>query len=254
MDEEPVEILAGMAERGEVDPWNIDIVDVTDRFLAELDRRKELDLRVSGRTLFYAACLLRLKSDYLDGWEDDEDEESFADDEDESFEDLGFDFESAGDLEPMDRLEREIQRRLGRKSLRKRPPVTLYELIKQLKTAEKEQRRKQRRRASVPREPDLDLNAGDVVAVAHDEGYQNAVLVVMEEFRRAAQTGDTLTLGDLSGKMGRTRREVYIPLLFLILEGKLALWQNEFFGEIYVGDRIPESGVDEDSHDASLAR
>ncbi|WP_292365971.1 MULTISPECIES: segregation/condensation protein A [unclassified Methanoculleus] len=246
MDEEPVEILAGMAERGEVDPWNIDIVDVTDRFLAELDRRKELDLRVSGRTLFYAACLLRLKSDYLDGWDGEEDEELFADDEDEPFADLGFDFESAGDLEPMGRLEREIQRRLGRKSLRKRPPVTLYELIKQLKTAEKEQRRKQRRRVSVPREPDLDLNAGDVVAVAHDEGYQNAVSVVMEEFRRAARNGDILTLGDLSGTMGRTRREVYIPLLFLMLEGKLALWQDEFFGEIYVGDRIPESGVEED--------
>lgn len=245
MDEEPVEILAGMAERGEVDPWNIDIVDVTDRFLAELDRRKELDLRVSGRTLFYAACLLRLKSDYLDGWDGEEDEELFADDEDEPFADLGFDFESAGDLEPMGRLEREIQRRLGRRSLRKRPPVTLYELIKQLKTAEKEQRRKQRRRVSVPREPDLDLNAGDVVAVAHDEGYQNAVSVVMEEFRRAAQNGDVLTLGDLSGTMGRTRREVYIPLLFLMLEGKLALWQDEFFGEIYVGDRIPENGAEE---------
>ncbi|WP_214041335.1 segregation/condensation protein A [Methanoculleus sp.] len=251
MDEEPVEILAGMAERGEVDPWNIDIVDVTDRFLAELDRRKELDLRVSGRTLFYAACLLRLKSDYLDGWDGDEDEEPFADDEDEPFADLGFDFESAGETEPIGRLEREIQRRLGRKSLRKRPPVTLYELIKQLKTAEKEQRRKQRRRVSVPREPDLDLNAGDVVAVAHDEGYQNAISVVMEEFRRAARNGDVLTLGDLSGTMGRTRREVYIPLLFLMLEGKLALWQDEFFGEIYVGDRIPESGVEEGPSDES---
>jgi segregation and condensation protein A len=240
MDEEPVEILAGMAERGEVDPWNIDIVDVTDRFLAELDRRKELDLRVSGRTLFYAACLLRLKSDYLDGWDGDGDEEFFADEEDESFADLGFDFESVGDIEPMDRLEREIQRRLGRKSLRKRPPVTLYELIKQLKTAEKEQRRRQRRRVPAPREPDLNLSAGDVVAVAHDEGYQKAVSVVMEEFRRATRDGDDpLTLDGLSGAMGRTRREVYIPLLFLMLEGKLALWQDEFFGEVYIGDHVP---------------
>lgn len=240
MDEEPVEILAGMAERGEVDPWNIDIVDVTDRFLAELDRRKELDLRVSGRTLFYAACLLRLKSDYLDGWGGDGDEEFFVDEEDESFADLGFDFESAGDIEPMDRLEREIQRRLGRKSLRKRPPVTLYELIKQLKTAEKEQRRRQRRRVPAPREPDLNLSAGDVVAVAHDEGYQKAVSVVMEEFRRATRDGDDpLTLDGLSGAMGRTRREVYIPLLFLMLEGKLALWQDEFFGEVYIGDHVP---------------
>jgi len=244
MDEEPVEILAGMAERGEVDPWNIDIVDVTDRFLAELDRRKELDLRVSGRTLFYAACLLRLKSDYLDGWDGDEGEESFADEEDESFADLGFDFESAGDIEPMDRLEREIQRRLGRKSLRKRPPVTLYELIKQLKTAEKEQRRKQRRRVPAPREPDLNLSAEDVVAVAHDEGYQKAVSVVMEEFRRATRDGDLLTLDGLSGAMGRTRREVYIPLLFLMLEGKLALWQDEFFGEVYIGDHVPGNGAE----------
>ncbi|KLK88146.1 chromosome segregation protein ScpA [Methanoculleus sediminis] len=249
MDEEPVEILVGMAERGEVDPWNIDIVDVTDRFLAELDRRKELDLRVSGRTLFYAACLLRLKSDYLDGWGDEEDEDSFADDEDESFEDLGFDFESAGEVEPMGRLEREIQRRLGRKNLRKRPPVTLYELIKQLKTAEKEQRRRQRKRVPVPREPDLNLSAGDVVAVAHDEGYQGAVAVVMKEFRRAAQNGDILTLGDLSDAMGRSRREVYIPLLFLMLEGELALWQDEFFGEIYVGEQIPENDPEEVGED-----
>ena len=250
MDEEPVEILAGMAERGEVDPWNIDIVDVTDRFLAELDRRKELDLRVSGRTLFYAACLLRLKSDYLGGWDGDEDEESFEDEDEESFANLGFDFESAGETEPMGRLEQEIQRRLGRKSLRKRPPVTLYELIKQLKTAEKEQRRKQRRRAPVVRESDLDLSAGDVVAVAHDEGYQQAVSIVMEEFRRAAQKGDVLTLGALSGAMGRSRREVYIPLLFLMLEGRLALWQDEFFGEIYVGERIPEGGAEENPHGA----
>lgn len=246
MDEEPVEILAGMAERGEIDPWNVDIVDVTDRFLAELDRRKELDLRVSGRTLFYAACLLRLKSEYLEGWDGEEDDEASPDDEDDAFPDIDFDFSSGDESEPIGRLEREIQRRLGRKSLRKRPPVTLYELIKQLKTAEKEQRRRQRRRAPAEREPDLDLSADDVVAVAHDEGYQKAVSAVMEEFRRASRDGDVLTLAGLSTAMGRTRREVYIPLLFLMLEGRLALWQDEFFGEVYVGDRIPEGGADED--------
>ncbi|WP_245619048.1 hypothetical protein [Methanogenium cariaci] len=53
MHEEPVEILVSMAESGgEIDPWNIDIVEVTDRFLGELERMKTLDLRISGRTLF----------------------------------------------------------------------------------------------------------------------------------------------------------------------------------------------------------
>ena len=185
---------------------------------------------------------MRLKSDYLEGWAGDEEEDLISDEDEEPLAYLDFDAEPGDGGEPMGRLEREIQRRLGRKNLRKRPPVTLYELIKQLKTAEKEQRRKQRRRITVAREPDLDLSAGDVVAVAHDEGYQKAVAVVMEEFRRAARDGDPLTLDDLSGAMGRTRREVYIPLLFLMLEGKLAIWQDEFFGEIYVGDHIPDNG------------
>lgn len=241
MDEEPVEILVGMAERGEVDPWNIDIVDVTDRFLTELDRRKELDLRISGRTLFYAACLLRLKSEYLEGWDADEEEESSMEGEDDLLTDLLFDFESGGGDEPIERLEREIQRRLRRRSLRKRPPITLYELIKDLKTAEKEHRRKQRRRRSAPPDLEPDFSTGDVVAVAHDEGYQEAVLSVMDGFRRSARGGEgILTLDELSGAMGRARHEVYIPLLFLMLEGKLALWQDEFFGEVYVGSHLLE--------------
>src|SRR5271157_2863467 len=57
--EDPVEILVGLAERGEIDPWNIDIIEVTDRFLSELERCRQLNLRISGRTLFYAATLLR---------------------------------------------------------------------------------------------------------------------------------------------------------------------------------------------------
>ncbi len=63
--EDPVEILVGLAERGEIDPWNIDIIEVTDRFLTELERRRQLNLQVSGRTLFYAATLLRMKSEHL---------------------------------------------------------------------------------------------------------------------------------------------------------------------------------------------
>lgn len=250
MDEEPVEILAGMAERGEVDPWNIDIVDVTDRFLAELERRKELDLRISGRTLFYAACLLRMKSEYFEGWDEDEgvdgdeDEISPFDDDDLACLDL----DEKG--EPIERLEQEIQRRLRRRSLRKRPPITLYELLKELKTAEKQQRRKQRKRKPVLPKPDLDLDVSDVVGVAHDEGYQKAVASVMDGYLRSVRVeGEgVVTLDDLSSAMGWECHEVYIPLLFLMLEGEIVLWQDEFFGEIYVADRAPESdsGTDDE--------
>ncbi|MCK7502883.1 MAG: segregation/condensation protein A [Desulfobacterales bacterium] len=60
-----IEILVEMAKTGKIDSWNIDIVDVTDKFLHELVELKTHNLRLTGRTLFFAAVLLRLKSDIL---------------------------------------------------------------------------------------------------------------------------------------------------------------------------------------------
>ncbi|HOW04292.1 segregation/condensation protein A, partial [Methanospirillum hungatei] len=58
MIDDPVEILVKMAERGEIDPWNVDITEVTDRFFVEMEKQEMLDLRLSARTLLYAATLL----------------------------------------------------------------------------------------------------------------------------------------------------------------------------------------------------
>src|SRR6056297_3443291 len=66
---EPVELLVQLAEDGEIEPWDIDIVTVTDKFLDRLDGA---DLRTSGRALFYASVLLRMKSDAMLADDDDE--------------------------------------------------------------------------------------------------------------------------------------------------------------------------------------
>jgi segregation and condensation protein A len=212
-----------MAERGDIDPWNIDIMEVTDHFLAELERRRELDLRVSGRTLFYAATLLRLKSEYLGGNEDEiSPEQGEVLEEEELFGEFGF-------IDPVERLEREIQRRLGRKDLRK-PPVTLYELIKLLKTAEKQQRRRQR----APNvEQDPDVIADDVVSIAHQEDYQGAAARVLASFEPDEHEKE-VALDSLCQRLGWPIPDVYIPLLFLTLEGKVGISQQDFFGELYV--------------------
>jgi segregation and condensation protein A len=226
MSEEPVEILVQMAERGEIDPWNIDIVEVTDRFLSELERRKELDLRISGRTLFYAAILLRMKSEYLDLSGNGEEEE--VPDDDEGF-DLEDDFpEGAGG--PIEQLEREIRRRLDRKNLRKRP-VTLFELILELKNAEKEQRRRQRFRSPFSMDA---IDVEGVVGIAHEEGYQEAAMAVLGQCEKTISAEGVVTLHELAALLGKRIFEVYIPLLFLMSEGKLTLWQEEFFGEVMV--------------------
>ena len=221
-----------MAERGEIDPWNIDIVEVTDRFLEELERRKELDLRVSGRTLFYAALLLRMKSEILEETETGEDDE-FADgegEEDDIFS-LDAEFDDEGNaLGPIERLEREIRRRLDRKQLRKRP-VTLFELILELKSLEKEQRRRQR--FTSPFDPGL-IEVEDVVGIAHDEGYREAAMAVLCQCENSLEEEGVMTLEELAGMMGRGVVDVYIPLLYLMFEGKVSIWQDEFFGQLFV--------------------
>ena len=230
--EDPVEILVGLAERGEIDPWNINIIEVTDRFLTELERRRQLNLQVSGRTLFYAATLLRMKSEHLSLQSDpeeagpDEDDESFGENFDLALES---EIDYQGRLGPIERLEHEIQRRLDRKNLRK-SPVTLFELIIELKNLEKEERR--RRRLSDAGD-DL-IYADDVVGIAHDEDYQESAMIRLEEYLEGIETDGEMTLAELCSKLEWGIPEVYIPLLFLALDGRCSLRQEEFFGDIFV--------------------
>ena len=233
MVEDPVEILVGLAERGEIDPWNINIIEVTDRFLSELERCRQLNLQVSGRTLFYAATLLRMKSEHL---ELSSDSDESGGDDDNGFYGENFDvaldneIDYQGRLGPIERLEQEIQRRLDRKNMRK-SPVTLFELIIELKNLEKEERR--RRRISETGD-DLLIYAEDVVGIAHDEGYQESAMTVLEGCLDCISIEDEMTLAQICENLGWGMPEVYIPLLFLAHEGRCSLRQEEFFGDVYV--------------------
>jgi segregation and condensation protein A len=240
INEEPIEILVRMAESGEIDPWNVDIVLLTDRFLGELERRRELDLRISGRTLLYASILLRMKSDALiervpDPDVEEEGGEDFGDD-------LFFDGDQDGEgieshLGPIEVLEREIQRRIKRKEYRTRP-VTLYELITQLKLAEKEERRRQRRR-HLADDDDLFVIAEDVVEIANEEALEEASSMIYPTLLLLDPDGCTqVPLSRIASEIGCDLYDVYIPTLFLMLDDRVDLIQEDFYGEILVA-RVP---------------
>jgi len=238
--EDPVEILVGMAERGEIDPWNINIIEVTDRFLSLLERRRELNLQVSGRTLFYAATLLRMKSEQLDVVEAVDEEGDGGDIFGDEFGGgTGEEIDFGSRLGPIERLEHEIQRRLERKNMRK-SPTTLFELITELKNIEKEERR--RRRMSEGRGVDLTdslIDAEDVVSIAHEEGFQETAMTRLAEYLEGLELDQEMTLAELCQRMEWGIPEVYIPLLFLMLDGRCTLRQEEFFGDIWVQIRRP---------------
>ncbi|MCU0565085.1 MAG: segregation/condensation protein A [Oculatellaceae cyanobacterium Prado106] len=127
-----IALLIDLAERGEIDPWDVQVVEVIDRFLSKLQPVRvneegrapyEADLLQSGQAFLYASMLLLLKADTLARLEAEATEEVPS----EEF----LDGESFLDAPLPLNLERRIRRRATSPPAQNRR-VTLQELIAQL--------------------------------------------------------------------------------------------------------------------------
>jgi len=261
---EPVELLVQLAERGEIEPWDIDIVAVTDAFLDELDER---DLRTSGRALFYASVLLRMKSDAL-----------LEDDEEEPEEETVPPWEAPmapgeeGELgpDPIAALESEMDRRLERKDARG-TPETLDELVRELREAERGSWWKEGRTYDTDDSPagfqrgtqELDYRrddatraAGeptqeDVTGTAHGEDIEETIAGVRGELTTQYDAGRREVLFAEIDDAGPDRVQTFLALLFLANRGVVVLEQDDLFGDLWVrDDRYEESDGGADGTDA----
>ncbi|ELZ20253.1 chromosome segregation and condensation protein ScpA [Halosimplex carlsbadense 2-9-1] len=257
-DEEPVEVLVNLAEDGEIDPWDIDIVAVTDKFLDRLD---EGDLRTSGRALFYASVLLRMKSDAM---LDDGSEE-----EDEPWEEP---WEQGGEMaddgfegpDPFAALESEMDRRLERRRARGMPQ-TLDELVRDLREAERDNWWKESREYDTSGSPagfdrgtqELDYRSGDdfrmdeepsaadVTDTAHEEHVDEIIDDVHDALREQYDKGREEVLYREISDTGGSRVLTFLGLLFLAHRGHVRLTQDEMFGDLWVQDPNAATGSEE---------
>ncbi len=167
-----------MAKRGEIDPWNIDVVDVTDRFLKRIEDAKKLDLRVSGRVLLYAAILVRMKAEAitLEALGGDEEEELEMYDYDSFyFLDEPLEFPEEVDEEELDEVILEALTSMRR---RVRKITTLKDLIDELRRAEEVERRRRRRRR---RERQEEVGIDAALRVPHEESLEEMIARVERE-------------------------------------------------------------------------
>ena len=126
----------------------------------------------------------------------------------------------------------------------RKSPITLFELITELKNIEKEDRRRRRMASDRPDLSDSLIDADDVVSIAHEEGFQETSMVRLAEYLTGLEIDQEMTLAELCERMEWGIPEVYIPLLFLALDGRCTLRQEEFFGDIWV--QISRGGEDVD--------
>jgi segregation and condensation protein A len=274
---EPVELLVTLAEEGEIEPWDIDIVAVTDAFLDRLDAT---DLRTSGRALFYASVLLRMKSDVRLSDDEEEDEEPEAEPWELAMQGGPGDGGAGGpggagggpDFDPVDALEDEMDRRLERKSARGNPE-TLDELVRELREAERGSWWKERREYDTSESPKgfsrgtqtLDYHSaddlrreeepteGDVTGTTHKEDIEETISHVQRHLREQYDQGRSEVLFAEVRDVGGTVVATFLALLFLSHRGHVLLQQDDLFGDLWLRNPAVEWSDEPSAADADDA-
>ena len=231
-----IEILYNMARTGKIDPWNINLVDLADKYLLEVAKLNKVNLKHTGRTILFLSVLLRIKSNVLEGIDIDNifqpaQEEVYDDDFEPEYE----------DEEPINRnnvisIDEVLIRRTSIKQNRNRV-VTLKDLIRQLEFYEKLDKqqelkskleRQKRRMRSYSR-----FSSRDIVDMYGEDYIKKAIPKLKENLDRIFQNETKVELETLT-LLGFSRTTAYLALLFLVTNTDYDINQNKMYSELYV--------------------
>jgi segregation and condensation protein A len=245
---EAIALLIELAQKGEIDPWDVQVIEIIDRFLDELGlgnlseiNGQEADLPQSGQVILWASMLVLFKADTLEKLEEKEEE-----------------IEENPELELMEKLEhdspylpanldKQIRRRTSALPPKKRR-VTLTELIEQLqqiaaeieitttnKTSSLSKNHRQSRKETI--------NA--ISQLAHNENLTELAGKLLDFFKQdlpllAPQTA-SINLEQLLNWWGERNEQksqdkvgVFWALLLLSSQSKVQLSQREFYQDLYI--------------------
>lgn len=216
---EPIQILVELSKSGKIDPWNIDIVEVTDSFLNKIEEMQMTDLRISGRTLLYSCILLRMKSLELMPEERDD----FPDDD--YIDEYDIDFDSDKIKMPAMPIRRFAKR-----------PVTLNELIEELKKAEKTATKRKQKEKNTKQEIVYaeELTTEDVLNIAHEEVILKRTVTLLKILKKWFKTREYVTIEDVFSLPDGDRIMDYVTLLFLTAMHEIILVQDVVFSELRI--------------------
>jgi len=221
--------LIDLAEQGVIDPWDVPVIEVIDRFLAELGISQDLDAALvqtnlprSGQAFLWASLLVRFKADTLGRMEEVEAEE---------MPELEL-LNSESPIIPLF-LEKHIRRRTAAPPLRKRR-VTLQELITQLEQMKVEIEQMSPVVTPFKRER---LSRRDTLRVITELAHQeNLTELAMElESFLGTSTETNLDFDNLVNQWREPDRVgLFWALLLLCSQSKVDLFQEDFYGSLKI--------------------
>ncbi len=220
-----IDVLIELAQRGEIDPWDIQVIDVFDRCLAELASRGQPNLGESGQAFLYAAMLVLLKSDRL-----------VAVDDPPAPEEVDFAIAEVAPNPSLGMLPSHLEQHLHRRPVappQQRRRVTLEELIAHLKTMAVQTERAKVLRPPSQRPRRRPTTLRSITQLAHQENLTEMAAEVETLLAHAAPIGTWLDFNDLL-RLKPDPVGVFWALLFLAAQSKVDLSQENFYQELQV--------------------
>ena len=213
-------IIYELVKSEQMDPWDIDVSLLTQKYIDMLRSLKEHDFRVSGKVLLAAAILLKMKSNKLVGDDLSELDRLLIGVEDE-IEELGF--EENSQIEKLT----EIPTLIPRTPQPRKRKVSIFDLVEALERALEVKKR--RLLHSIP---PLNLEAPkkkkDITEIIRE------VYGKIKSFFISA-IKDKLTFTKLLPSESKDDKvHTFIPLLHLAQQNKIELVQENAFGEIEI--------------------
>ncbi len=197
--QEAIALLIDLAQRGEINPWDVQVIEVIDRYLSELalgndaePGRRDAELSQSGQAFLWASMLVLLKADTL---------ERLGEPEEPELTDVDEQMDTAGETRLPLHLERHLRRRPAAPPPKRRP-VTLAELIDQLQQMATQMGEAPLRSRSLrPRSMSRTQAAKAIAHLAHDENLTEIAtrleIFLYRHWQQLAAGKDWLNLEEL---------------------------------------------------------
>ena len=220
-------IIFELIKSEELDPWNINVSRLTQRYLETIRTLQEHNFFISGKVILASSILLKIKSDKLLHEHIAEfDSQLFPPEEDlleEESEDLRYVLKN-----------QEIPRLLVKTPQSRKKQITLNELMKALEKAlEVDERRRIKR---IYEEPLIE----EAVMPKQTINITDLIVSVYEKILNVFTKKQNIFFSDLlESDKKEDKVETFIPLLHLTNQNKIDLDQDEPFGEIKI--RIMEN-------------
>ncbi len=200
-------ILIDLVKTNKMDPWNIDVSNLTEKYLEKINQMENLNLRVPANAILACAILVKTKSKQLklSSLDEEDEKEELSEEQKQLF------LEELPDL-------------LASRSLRE-GRISLDELVNSIEDIIQQAEPKKNILRSMPK---MELNF-DTISIEEKLDDIFDLIKQKADSQGIVLFNDLIQLNDNNSII-----DTFLPVLFLMNSGKILAYQEEFFGDIFI--------------------